>query len=326
MLLAADVGGTTTRVGLFERSGDRPRLIEVHTYDTTAFESFSDIARTFARQTDRSLDVAAAAVGVAGPVVGSRATLTNGAWGIDVDEMSALTGSPHVSVLNDLAAMAFSVSALTTDEIVVLQEGSPVADGNVAVIAAGTGLGESTLHRVGGRLVPMPSEAGHTDFAARTDQEVGLLLMLRGELGRVGVEQVLSGPGLVNIHRFTHRDRQCTALRSQGGLVTAAAVSHAGLSGACRDCLEALQMFVRIYGAETGNLALRAMATAAVYVGGGIAPRILPALQTGAFMEAFRDKGLMEGLLERVPVRVILHPYPGLLGAAVRAERMAAGI
>ena len=215
-----------------------------------------------------------------------------------------------------------SVDVLTADEVSVLQEGTPRADGNAAVIAAGTGLGQAILHRVGGRLDPVASEGGHADFAARTDREIELVKMLRERFGRAEVEQVLSGPGLVNLHRFTHRGGQCEMLEGVDEADAPARISQAGLSGRCQQCADALRMFVSAYGAEAGNLALRTMATSGVYVGGGIAPKILPALRTGVFMDAFVAKEPMRELLEQVPVKVILNPEAGLIGAAVHAQSL----
>jgi glucokinase len=219
--------------------------------------------------------------------------------------------------------MANSVSVLAADEVHVLQRGVARADGNAAVIAAGTGLGQAFLHRVDGRLRPVPSEGGHADFAARTDRELELVRMLRERYGRAEVEQVLSGPGLVNLHRFTHRGGECDMV---GGVEEAdlpAQITKAALSGRCQQCADALRMFVSAYGAEAGNLALRGVATSGLYVGGGIAPKILPALETGTFIESFVAKAPMRELLEKVPVAVILNTEAGLLGAAVHAQELA---
>jgi glucokinase len=195
-------------------------------------------------------------------------------------------------------------------------------DGNAAVIAAGTGLGQACLHRVDGRLRPVPSEGGHADFAARTDREIGLVKMLRERFGRAEVEQVLSGPGLLNLHRFTHHGGECAVLEGGAEEEDPARISRAGMSGRCQQCADALRMFVSAYGAEAGNLALRAVATSGLYVGGGIAPKILPALTTGGFMDAFLAKEPMRELLEKVPVKVILNPEAALIGAAIHAQTL----
>lgn len=322
MLLAGDVGGTKTLLGLFEPAAQRPRPVAVHSYPTTAFTSFTEILDAFAHDLGRPFDIDAAVAGVAGPVVGNRARLTNITWDVSALEMTARLGTPRVQLLNDLEAMANSAGVLTSDEVVLLQEGVMRADGNAAVIAAGTGLGEAYLHRAGGRLRPMPSEGGHADFAPRTDREIELMRMLRDEYGRAEVEHVLSGPGLLNLHRFTHGGRECDAMRGVTAAMGPAAISEAALAARCPACVEALSIFVSVYGAEAGNLALRGVATSGVYVGGGMAPKILPALQDGQFMDAFRAKGVMAEFVARVPVKVILNPEAGLLGAAVRAQEM----
>jgi glucokinase len=215
-----------------------------------------------------------------------------------------------------------SAALLDGEEIAVLQPGVPRADGNAVVIAAGTGLGQAYLHRVDGRLRPVPSEGGHADFAPRTDREIELLRMLRGVYGRAEVEHVLSGPGLLNLHRFTHAGQSCGAVSDLTPDAGPAAISQAAMAAQCPACVEALSIFVSVYGAEAGNLALRGVATSGVYVGGGMAPKILRLLQDGRFLEAFRDKGTMAPLVEEMPVRVILNPEAGLVGAAAFAQEL----
>ena len=221
--------------------------------------------------------------------------------------------------------MARSIEVLTPEELLVLQEGTPDDEASAAVIAAGTGMGQAFLHRRNGRLLPSPSEGGHADFAARTDRELELVRMLRDRDGRAEVEQVLSGPGLVNLHRFTHRGGECEIVTDLDSPDAPSAVSKAGLGGRCQGCAEALRMFVSAYGAEAGNLALRGLALGGIYVGGGIAPKILPAIRSGGFMQAFLDKAPMTDMLTRVPVKVILNAESGLIGAATRANELAQG-
>jgi glucokinase len=322
MILAGDVGGTKTLLGLFEPADRRPASLETRAYVTTDFTSFTSILDAFARDTGRPLRFDAIAIGVAGPVADNRGALTNIAWDISAEEITARLGTPHVQLLNDLEAMANGVDVLTPDEVVVLQEGVHRTDGNAAVIAAGTGLGQAYLHRVGGRLVPVASEGGHADFAARTDREIELVRMLRERYGRAEVEQVLSGPGLLNLHRLTHRGGECEMLAGVDERDAPPRISQAGLTGRCQGCSEALRMFVSAYGAEAGNMALRGLTTAGLYVGGGIAAKILPAIRSGAFMEAFLAKPPMHELLAKMPVRLILNAEAGLLGAAVHAQEM----
>jgi glucokinase len=320
MIVGGDVGGTKTLLGVFEPAPHRPRLMATYSYVTATYGSFVEILEEFDRAIGRQGAVDAAAVGVAGPVIGGASQMTNISWKLSAAEIAAHFGTPRVALLNDLEAMANSVEVLTAEEVAVLQEGIVRADGNAAVIAAGTGLGQAYLHRVNGRLRPVPSEGGHADYAARTDREIELVRMLRDRFGRAEVEQVLSGPGLLNLHRFTHRGGECEMLEGAAEADVPARISQAGLAGRCQPCAEALRMFVGAYGAEAGNLALRAVATAGLFVGGGIAPKILPALQTGTFMDAFVAKDPLRELVERIPVRVILNPEAGLVGAALRAQ------
>jgi glucokinase len=322
MLLAADVGGTKTLLGVFERGERRPRPIRILSYPTTAFDSFTAILDAFARDLGHPIRVDAAAAGVAGPVVAGHAHLTNITWNISEEEMAAQLGIGRARLVNDLEALANSAEALVDEEVAMLQDGTLRTDGNAVVIAAGTGLGQAYLHRVGDRLRPVPSEGGHADFAPRTDREIELMRMLRGIYGRAEVEHVLSGPGLLNLHRFTHGDETCGAVRELTPDAGPAAISQAAMASRCPACVEALAIFVSVYGAEAGNLALRGMATSGVYVGGGMAPKILPLLRDGRFLEAFRDKGTMAPLVARMPVKVILNPEAGLVGAAIFAQEM----
>ncbi|HKE85987.1 MAG TPA: glucokinase [Vicinamibacterales bacterium] len=322
MLLAGDVGGTKTLLGLFERAYPRPIPHAIESYATGSFQSFLDILRTFTRETPRGREVEAVTLGVAGPVSANRARLTNVDLEVVGDEIAFEVGTPRVRILNDLAALAISVPILTTDELLTLQEGRPLASGNAAVIAAGTGLGEAFLHHVDGRWIPLSTEAGHADFAARTDREMELVRMLRNLYGRAGVEHVLSGPGLINLHRFTHRGGECAVIDAIEAGLTPAQVSQGAMSGRCQSCVDALRMFVSAYGAEAGNLALRGVTTSGLFVGGGIARKILPFVQEGKFMEAFLAKGPMSDLMLTIPVRVILNEQAGLIGAAAYAQSL----
>jgi glucokinase len=320
MLLAGDVGGTKTLLGLFTPGGQRPVPHVIKSYETRQFNSFIDMLDAFAAGIGARLDVDAAAIGVAGPVIGEHASLTNVAWSVDAGAIGARLGGGPVHLLNDLEAMAHAVELLHSDEIEVLQAGVPDPDGAAAVIAAGTGLGQAYLRRIDGRLIPFPSEGGHADFAARDDREMHLVQMLRQEYGRAEVEQVLSGTGLVNLHRFTHRGGECSLVDDVTAPDAPAQISRAGMGRRCQGCAEALQLFVSAYGAEAGNLALRALALSGIYLGGGIAPKILPALRGSVFLNAFLDKAPMRELLSRIPVKVILNTDAALLGAAVRAQ------
>jgi glucokinase len=318
MLLAGDVGGTHTRLGLFAAAAPRPSPVEVRVYPTGDFPSLESMLEAFLADTGTSADaIEGAAFGVAGPVVHRHADLTNVPWRIDAQRVAGALGLAGVRLMNDLLAMAHTVPVLTADERRTLQEGEADPDGNVALIAPGTGLGEALLVRTAGTLAPSPSEGGHADFAARTTREVRLLAYLTGLFGRVSYERVLSGPGLLNIHRFVHRSPCPSVNLEEAG--AAAAISAAALERRCPSCVETLDLFVAVLGAEAGNMALRGMTTGGVFLGGGIPPKIIPALEGPTFLDAFRAKAPMQALVAAVPVHVIVHPDPGLLGAAVAA-------
>jgi glucokinase len=321
MILAGDVGGTNTVLGLFELAAPRPRPVDIRAFRSAEFDSFLGILTSFLSgqaASQRSCD--AACFGVAGPVVDGRAQLTNISWIVDAEEVAAALRIAHVSLINDLQAWATVVPAIGPDEVEVLQEGQRDRTGNCALIAAGTGLGEALLHNVGGRLIPAASEGGHADFAARTPREVELADALGSWYGRARYEDVLSGRGLLNIYRVVHSGRDCPPVPfPHDARSTPPLISEAALSRRCPMCVEALQMFVSAYGAEAGNLALRSVATGGLYVGGGIAVGILAAMKDGTFMKAFLAKSPMLDLISRIPVAVILDPRAGLLGAAVHA-------
>jgi glucokinase len=321
-LLAGDVGGTKTLLGLFDPGTPRPQPLVVQAFDTLDFPDLPAMIAAFmtAHRVDDG-SIGAACFGVAGPVVGEVAKLTNVPWQIDARRLAVRLRSARISLLNDLQAWTCAIPTLQSGDVHVLQEGRPQPEGDVALVAAGTGLGEAVLHRVCGRLVPSPSEGGHADFAARTERDIVLLRDLVRRYGRAQVEHVVSGPGLVNVFRTTHQT-SCGAHVNLAEADAPRAISHAALARRCDGCVEALDLFVEAYGAEAGNLALRAVSTGGVYIGGGIAPKILPALAAGPFMRAFRAKTPFEPLLDAMPVKVILNAETGLLGAAVYAAGM----
>ena len=320
MLLAGDVGGTKTFMGLFARGAVRPDEVDVRSYRTLDFADLRALTKQFLKDADIDpTDVEAVSFGVAGPVDGTRARLTNVPWIVDVDAVKRDLAIPHAHLLNDLEALAWSVPVLSDAEIVVLREGNPDPSGNAALIAAGTGLGIALLANVGGHLVPRASEGGHADFAARNADEQTLLDALTREYGRTEVERVVSGPGIANIHRVlsAHQCDTLTPLPSSEELP--AFISRAALEAGCPSCTRTLEVFVSAYGAAAGNLALTVLATSGLYLGGGIAPRILPALRWPGFLDAFLAKAPMDALIGRIPVKVIANPRAGLLGAATYA-------
>jgi glucokinase len=319
MLIAGDIGGTKTLLGLFDRAATRPRPIAFRSFGTLDYDDLTTMIAAFLNDETaaKTATIETACFGVAGPVIGDSATMTNIPWRIDGQRVRSQLGF-GVKLLNDLEAMAYSIPVLQPDEVHVLQEGDPIAGGNIALIAAGTGLGEALLHNVGGRYIASPTEAGHADFAARTERELQLVRDLTPRFGRVDVERVISGRGLLVVHTFTHT-KPCEAGVDLEDPDAAAVISRAALDRRCPACVETLDLVVEAYGAEAGNLALRSAATGGVFVGGGIAPKILPALTAGSFMRAFNAKDPLERMVQQMPVKVILNATAGLLGAAVYA-------
>jgi len=322
-ILAGDVGGTKTLIGLFSPHQRRPVPAAVRSFPTTEYPGLPEIIEAFYATLDRRPTVTSAAIGVAGPVINQTAKMTNVEWAVDGSELRQRFDIAHVRLLNDLEAMAYGLLVLDSHELRTLQRGTDRPEGNLALIAAGTGLGQSVLHQINGQYMPVASEGGHADFAARTNRELDLVRYLTKRYGRAEIEHVLSGPGLVNLADFTHQGRWCEPLRQVSDSPDAPAeISASALAGRCPQCEEALALFVEAFGASAGNLALTALTTGGVFIGGGIAPRILPALENGAFIRAFGAKGPMQGILEAMPVQVILNPEAGLLGAAAYANSM----
>jgi glucokinase len=327
VLLAGDIGGTKTIIGLFTATASRPALIETRTYRTLDYSGLGALSKRYLEESGTNpSDIAAASFGVAGPIRGTRAHLTNVPWTIDADELRRDLGIPRADLLNDLEAMAWSIAVLESDEIEVLQEGVPDPRGNVGLIAAGTGLGIAVLPNVDGRLVPRASEGGHVDFAARNEDETRLAAGLAKEFGRVDVERVVSGPGIAHIHRLLHPHQCPTLTPSPTPHDLPAAISRAALEAGCPECTRTIEVFVSAYGAAAGNLALVLLATGGIYLGGGIAPRLLPALRWPLFIKSFLDKSPMRELVTRTPVRVILNPGAGILGAATHAGALASRV
>ncbi len=318
MLLAGDVGGTKALLGLFARAPLRPTPVAVQSFPTSEYPDLVAIVDQFLRnQPSGRPPIEAACFGVAGPVIDDRAELVNVGWAVDGRELAVALGLGRVRLLNDLVAIAHSVAVLDHEELYILQEGDPNPSGNAGLIAAGTGLGQAYLFNDGHRLAPAPSESGHADFAARTPRELELTAWLAARYGRAQVEAVVSGLGLTNLYHFTH-PVPCPG--GESGVHLPALISRNAVGSRCAHCREALDVFVAAYGAEAGNLALRAVTTRGLYIGGGIAPRILRELESGAFMRAFRDKSPMAEMMATIPVKVILNPQSGLLGAATAAN------
>jgi glucokinase len=324
IVLAGDVGGTKSALALFDKD-DRGglRLVRDGTLPSRQFASLELAIEQFLAAGERPA-IAAVCLGVAGPVVDGKCVATNLPWVIDERVLRAAIPSPRVKLLNDLEVAAHGVLGLPPTELRPLQPGL-TRPGNLVLIAAGTGLGEALIIRDGDRRIVIASEGGHGDFAARGDLEEDLLRYLRKEFGRVSLERVLSGPGLFNVYRFLRdsgwaKESPAVAERMRT-TDPPAVVTEMALRKADPLCDKALDVFVSAYGAEAGNLALKALAVGGVLVSGGIAPRIIDRLVAGGFVAAFRDKGRLAPLMESLAINVSLNPRAPLLGAAhVAAE------
>jgi glucokinase len=327
MILAGDIGGTKTVLALFEQTEAGLQPVRDATFKSQEHPSLEDILARFLRGGPKAVP-RVACFGVAGAVINGKCDTTNLPWHLDETVLAAAVGAPRGKLLNDLEAAAYGMLYLRPDELCVLNPDAPPAGpGNVAVIAAGTGLGEAMLYWDGERHHPMASEGGHADFAPRTDQEIELLRYLRAKRGgHVSYERVLSGPGFSDLYTFL-RDSgyapETPALREKlkSGEPNVV-ITQLGMAGEDRLCAATVELFCTIYGAEAGNLALKCMAVGGVFVGGGVAPKILPALQSGSFLRGFTDKGRFADLLNRIQVRVALNPRAPLLGAAHFALRL----
>src|SRR5213593_338403 len=318
MILAGDVGGTKTVLALYdERAGPLVPVREA-TLASRQYARFDDVLRSFLRDRDPG-PIAAACFGVAGPVVNGRVVTTNLPWHLDEAALLLTIPTRRVRLLNDLEATAHGVLGLGPESLHSLQSGRS-RPGNIAVIAAGTGLGEALLVWDGSRHLGAASEGGHADFAPRNETEMELLQFLLKDFAHVSYERVVSGPGLLNVYRFV---RTTSGLAEPAWLSErmaagdpSAVVAAAGLAGEDVNAARALEIFVSAYGAEVGNLALKGLTVGGVFVAGGIAPKILPRLSDGQFLRSFCSKGRLADLLADIPVHVVLESRTALLGAA----------
>jgi glucokinase len=318
MILAGDVGGTNTRLAVFDDKGGRLTPTAEATFPSREHPSLESVLRKF--NAAHPLPIDRACFGIAGPVRHGRSDATNLPWVVDARLVARELGLQAVGLINDLEANAYGIAALEPNDFAVLNAGAPDAEGNQAIISAGTGLGEAGLTWDGKQHRPFATEGGHSDFAPRNHLEMELLGYLLKQFQRVSYERVVSGPGLLNIYRFlrdTGRGEEpawlAEKMRDQD---PGAVVSQAALDGKSDLCVQALDLFVSLYGAEAGNLALKLLATGGVYLGGGIAPKIISKLQDPIFLNAFTAKGRLKPLLQAMPVRVILNDRTALLGAA----------
>lgn len=323
LVLAGDIGGTSTRLAYFDMANGKLKLLAEGRFPSREAASLEEIAVNFAGE--HGLKAERACFGIAGPVRQGRVVTPNLPWSADAAELARTLGIPEVRLVNDLEANAYGIDLLSPEDFAVLNPGVPDPTGTIAVVSAGTGLGEAVAYWDGAAHRPLPGEGGHADFAPRNELETQLLLYLRSKHGRVSTERVVSGPGLCNIYRFLldfrHLPETPAIAEEMRKGDPAAVITRAALAGECHICMEVLDLFISLYGAEAGNVALRSLATGGVYLGGGIAPKIIERLKGPGFMLAFTTKGRLSPLLETIPVRVILNDRTALLGAGRCAAR-----
>jgi glucokinase len=335
-VMAGDIGGTNTRLAIYDVTASGVRGLDPlfeQTYPSPAHASLDIIADKFLAEAARALggpsSIGSACFGIAGPIEHNICRATNIPWVVDGNELSQRLGIPRVVLVNDFQAAALGVTAVGPAQLVALGGDPPVVHGPMAVLGAGTGLGQAFLlwSPTENRYRVVSSEGGHVDLAARTPLEHGLVYFLTGKYGRVSCERVLSGRGLVDAFTFLSEEPACQGLirpetaaaLAAPGQDRAATISQHALAGTDPVCEMALSIFCSVLGATAGNLGLMVLATGGVFVAGGIAPRIIPFLKRGGFREAFDRKGRLHTLVERLPAYVVTHPQPGLLGAATIA-------
>ncbi len=321
MLIAGDVGGTKTRLAIYEAGGD-PIPQHETVYPSDDFAHLEDIVARFIQDTDAT--ITRAVFGMPGPVIQGTVQVTNLPWFVSAEAMRHVLGVDEVILLNDLEATAYAVEFLPESDLHVLNEGQPVPEANKVIVAPGTGLGEAVLFHHNGRYIASPSEGGHTDFAPRNLFEINLLQYMMGKFGHVSYERICSGIGIPQIYEYIahstyekenpHVQEKLDAAEDKTPIIVNAALNKESTL-----CSETLEAFVRILGNEAGNMALNVLAKGGVYLGGGIPPRILPTLEDGLFMSAFVDKGRFSDMLQKVPVYVISNDKAALYGAAVYA-------
>ena len=323
-ILAGDVGGTKVHLALFKFVAGRLEQIRDRRYSAQQFSGLEDIAKQFLDSDTPHL----ACFGAAGPVRDGCIQTTNLPWTLDSKELAVTLNLKHVFLINDAEANGYGIAELSPEQIYVLSPGDEEPTRNRAVIAAGTGLGEVYLVWNGSSYLPYPSEGGHADFAPRNEDEFELYVYLKQKYkSHISYDRVVTGQGLTNIYEFLRDVRNMEIPAWLGERISRedpnAVISELALSRKSAICEKALDMFVAAYGAEAGNLALKVLSTGGLYVGGGIAPRILVKLKDGAFLQAFTDKGRLNSVLRRIPVRIVLDSRAALLGAASYAKARA---
>lgn len=327
-ILAGDIGGTKTLLQVANVQGKQVEVLLEHRFDSHAYARFDDILHEFLDMArEHQHQVEAGCIGIAGPVQAGVARVTNLPWSMDAVQLQQQSGIKQIRFINDFQAVGYGVEALQDEDVFTLQAGEPLEHGLRCVIGAGTGLGEGLLIWQDDHYKAYASEGGHVGFAPVNDLQIDLLRFLQNRFDVVSYERLVSGPGLVNIFEFVcHHNKIPVSGSLQQSLQEqdkAAAIADAALSNTDDLAQYALDMFIAIYGAQAGNLALTTMARGGVYIAGGIAPKILPALQKGGFLAAFTHKGKMQHLMPAFPVKVIVNAHVGILGAALVAHRHA---
>ncbi len=336
MILAGDVGGTKVHLALYTFDQGKLCQLREQKFPAHQFASLDDVVNQFLNEGDghgaeNRDDVVAASFGCPGPVHDGRIKLTNLPWNLDTRDLQKSLGLQHIFLINDLEANAYGIPELAPDAICALHPGEPGATGHRGLVSAGTGLGEALLIWDGKTHRPVASEGGHCDYAPRNDREIALLRYLQGTLkGRVSFERVVSGMGITSLYAFLRDDQKIEEpgwLKERMGAGDPnAVIGQCAEDGSSELCFETMQMFSGAYGAEAGNVALKVLAKGGVYLGGGIAPKVMKTLRGGVFMDAFLDKGRLRPMLETMPVRVILDDTCALLGAAAFAEQRASEV
>ena len=321
MILAGDVGGTKCNLALFSEKGGKLTAVFKQRFASKDFAQFDLIVREFSLQAASHLakeKVRAAGFGVAGPVINNRVRATNLPWTVDASILASELKLAEVVLMNDLGATGHSIEHLAPEEYCILNPGKPEHGGTRALLAAGTGLGQSILVWDGARYRVVASEGGHSDFAPHTEQQIELLRYMRRRYPQVSWELILSGRGFRTLHEFLAPNVKHHSFEDPG-MDPAPEITKLGLSRECPVCVETLDLWTAIYGAEAGNLALKVLALGGVYVAGGIAVKIIEKIKDGTFFAAFRDKWKFESLLSNIPVSVVLNESAPLLGAAYEA-------
>ena len=320
-VLAGDIGGTKTNLGIFVMGKRRPLLKGSHSYPSREFKGLEDIVDLFLSESP--LKIQKSCFGVAGPVENGKCKATNLPWQIFDSRIKKRFGMGKVKLVNDLSAMALSIPYLTKSEIFTLNATRSEKKGNISLIAPGTGLGQALLIYNEGEYIPVPSEGGHVDFAPGNKLEVGLLKYLWGEYGHVSIERIISGMGILNIYNYLkttgryHEPRWLAEKMKRED--PARAINESASEKRQKLCLKTIDTFLSILGAAAGNLALTGLTKGGLYIGGGIPPKLLWRFKEDIFMKSFKSKGRFSGLLEKIPVNIILNNNAALLGSAIEA-------